>query len=79
MPSGISKHLMSLRAAGLVRARPRGRERHYQIEADALGDALAPWLATYERYWTGALDRLRVLAEGEPGHGEPGLPESAVK
>ena len=62
--SGISKHLMALRAAGLVAAARRGRERLYRIDADALAAALAPWLAKYERYWSGALERLRDLAEG---------------
>lgn len=61
--SGISKHLMVLRAAGLVHATKDGRKQRYRLDADALGAALAPWLATYERYWTGALDRLRDLAE----------------
>ncbi len=61
--SGISKHLMALRAAGLVHAKKDGRRRRYRIDADALAEALAPWLATYERYWSGALERLRHLAE----------------
>jgi DNA-binding transcriptional ArsR family regulator len=62
--SGISKHLMGLRAAGLVTATRRGRQRLYRIDADALADALAPWLAKYEPYWSAALERLRDLAEG---------------
>ena len=62
--SGISKHLMSLRAAGLVTATRRGRQQLYRVEADTLADALAPWLAKYEPYWSAALDRLRDLAEG---------------
>ncbi len=61
--SGISKHLMALRAAGLVQATRDGRTRRYRLDADALGAALAPWLATYERYWSDALERLRDLAE----------------
>lgn len=64
VPSGISKHLMGLRAAGLVNATRQGRRRLYQIDADAMSAALAPWLARYERYWTGALNALRDLAEG---------------
>lgn len=63
VPSGISKHLMGLRAAGLVTATRDGRQQLYRIDADALAAALAPWLAKYEAYWSGALDRLRVLAE----------------
>ncbi len=62
--SGISKHLMVLRAAGLVTATKQGRERLYRIDANGLTEALAPWLARYEPYWTGALERLRDLAEG---------------
>lgn len=63
--SGISKHLMVLRAAGLVTATQQGRQRFYQIDAKALADALAPWLAKYEPYWSDALERLRDLAENE--------------
>lgn len=67
VPSGISKHLMGLRAAGLVTATRHGRQQVYRIEAEALTDGLAPWLAKYERYWAGALERLRDLAEiGRP-------------
>jgi DNA-binding transcriptional ArsR family regulator len=66
--SGISKHLMELRAAGLVQAERHGRLQIYRIEARAFAEALAPWLALYEPYWTDALERLRDLAEG--GHPE---------
>jgi DNA-binding transcriptional ArsR family regulator len=62
--SGISKHLMGLRAAGLVTATRSGRQRLYRIDADGLSEALAPWLARYEPYWSAALTRLRDLAEG---------------
>ena len=61
--SGISKHLMSLRAAGLVSATRRGRQQIYQLEADALADGLTPWIAKYEQYWSAALERLRDLAQ----------------
>lgn len=63
VPSGISKHLMAMRAAGLVTASKHGRRQLYRIEGDALAGALAPWLARYEVYWSGALARLRDLAE----------------
>ena len=65
VPSGISKHLMGLRAVGLVTATRRGRERLYRIDADTMTAALAPWLAKYRPYWSTALERLRELAEGE--------------
>jgi DNA-binding transcriptional ArsR family regulator len=61
--SGISKHLMSLRAAGLVSATRRGRQQIYQLEPDALVAGLTPWIARYEQYWSAALERLRDLAE----------------
>src|SRR5579862_1337000 len=61
--SGISKHLMGLRAAGLVSATRRGRQQIYQLEPDALAAGLAPWIAKYERYWSAALERLRELAQ----------------
>jgi DNA-binding transcriptional ArsR family regulator len=67
--SGISKHLMSLRAAGLVYATRRGRQQIYQLEPDALAAALAPWIAKYERYWSSALDRLRDLAQEDRAKG----------
>ena len=60
--SGISKHLMSLRAAGLVSATRRGRQQVYQLEPGALAAGLAPWIAKYEQYWSAALERLRDLA-----------------
>ncbi len=63
--SGISKHLMSLRAAGLVAATRQGRQRLYRIDADAMAAALVPWLAKYRPYWSAALERLRALAEEE--------------
>ena len=67
--SGISKHLMELRAAGLVHATRHGRQQIYRIEGRAFAEALAPWLALYEPYWTDALGRLRDLAEGGHPHG----------
>ncbi|MDG4793805.1 metalloregulator ArsR/SmtB family transcription factor [Micromonospora sp. WMMD1082] len=70
VPSGISKHLMALRATGLVTATRQGRHQLYTIDAEAMSRALAPWLARYETYWTGALARLRAAAE--PGDGAAG-------
>ena len=61
--SNISKHLMTLRATGLVAATRRGREQVYRLEAEVLGAALTPWIAKYERYWSAALLRLRDLSE----------------
>jgi DNA-binding transcriptional ArsR family regulator len=63
--SGISKHLMGLRGAGLVQANREGRQQIYSLEAKAMQDALAPWLRKYDRFWQQALERLRDLAEDE--------------
>jgi DNA-binding transcriptional ArsR family regulator len=76
--SGISKHLMGLRAANLVSATRRGRKQVYELEPDALVGALRPWIAKYERYWSAALERLRDLAEeggAQSGGSSPKKPE----
>jgi DNA-binding transcriptional ArsR family regulator len=69
VPSGISKHLMSLRAAGLVSATRQGRRQIYRLEPDALAAGLTSWIAKYERYWSTALERLRHLAEQRAAEG----------
>lgn len=61
--SGISKHLMGLRSAGLVHANRDGRQQIYAIEPEAIREAIAPWLRKYDRFWQEALERLRGLAE----------------
>jgi len=63
VPSGISKHLMSLRAAGLVSATRQGRLQIYRLEPDALVAELTPWIAKYEQYWSAALERLRNVSQ----------------
>ena len=63
VPSGISKHLMSLRAAGLVSAERQGRSQIYRLEPEALVADLTPWIAKYEQYWSAALERLRNVAQ----------------
>ena len=55
----ISEHLGILRRAALVREQPRGRERHYHLEAEPLAEVDA-WLHPFERYWR---QRLRDLAD----------------
>ncbi|GAB2586920.1 hypothetical protein Aab01nite_50910 [Paractinoplanes abujensis] len=65
--SGISKHLMALRAAGLVTATKRGRHQLYELDAEAMSRVFAPWLVKYEAYWSTALARLRGLAPPSGG------------
>jgi DNA-binding transcriptional ArsR family regulator len=68
--SGISKHLMSLRAARLVSASRQGRHQIYRLEPDTLTDGLAPWITKYEQYWSAALDRLRRVAQEKKSHSQ---------
>jgi DNA-binding transcriptional ArsR family regulator len=68
--SGISKHLMSLRAAHLVSASRQGRHQIYRLEPDALTDGLVPWIRKYEQYWSVALDRLRRVAQENESHSQ---------
>jgi DNA-binding transcriptional ArsR family regulator len=77
--SGISKHLMSLRGAGLASAMRRGREQVYQLKPEVLAASLTPWLAKYERYWSTALERLRVLAEESVSKDSRTAPKHAAR
>ncbi|HEY2836986.1 MAG TPA: metalloregulator ArsR/SmtB family transcription factor [Rhizomicrobium sp.] len=63
--SGISKHLMGLRAQGLVAAERDGRQQIYRLNPKAVTGTLQPWLSKYERYAEAALERLREAAEDE--------------
>ncbi len=55
VPSGISEHLMSLRATGWVSATRHDRQEVYRLQPDAVAAGLRPWIAKYEKYWTPAL------------------------
>jgi DNA-binding transcriptional ArsR family regulator len=70
--SGISKHLMGLRAAHLVTATKVGRTQRYRLDAATFSASLAPWLTRYEPYFADALARLQHLADddSEPPHDE---------
>lgn len=63
--SGISKHLMGLRAAHLVTATKVGRTQRYRLDRATFSVALAPWLARYAPYFDDALSRLQHLAESD--------------
>ena len=63
---GTSKHLRTLRQAGLVRVRPDAQRRVYELEPAPLAE-LDDWLAPYRRFWDRHLDALgRHLDETEP-------------
>jgi DNA-binding transcriptional ArsR family regulator len=58
----VSKHLAVLREAGLVAVEKQGQHRVYSLNAAQL-KAVHDWTATFERYWTHQLGRLKRLAE----------------
>lgn len=53
----FSEHLSVLARAGLVRARPKGRERLYSLNANPLAEAF-DWLKSYEEFWDEKLAKL---------------------
>ena len=54
---GTSKHLRTLREAGLVRVRVDAQRRVYELDPAPLA-ALDDWLAPYRRFWDRHLDAL---------------------
>jgi DNA-binding transcriptional ArsR family regulator len=63
---GTSKHLKTLRNAGLVRVRADAQRRYYQLEPGPLAE-LDAWLEPYRRFWDRHLDALgRHLDDADP-------------
>ena len=58
----VSKHLRVLREVDLVTVRRDGRLRYYRGNAKAL-EPIHAWVAQFERYWSGQLDRIKARAE----------------
>jgi len=56
----VSKHLGVLRRAGLVEARPAGRETHYSARPQGLAPLLG-WMAHYAAFREGRFDVLEDL------------------
>lgn len=68
--AAVSKHLRVLRQARLVKARERGRERHYSLDPRPLGAIYEGWLAGFAPFWEQSLERLKRRAEeGQEGEG----------
>ena len=61
---GVSKHLKTLREAGLVSVRADGQRRLYRLEPSGLAD-LDAWLMPYRRFWADRLSRLDQHLERE--------------
>ena len=53
----VSKHLRTLRDAGLVEARVDAQRRLYRIRPEPLAE-LDQWLGAYRKFWSTQLDRL---------------------
>ncbi|MEU1394091.1 MULTISPECIES: metalloregulator ArsR/SmtB family transcription factor [unclassified Nonomuraea] len=58
----VSEHLKVLKDAGLVAEARKGRERHYQLEAEPLME-IRDWLTPYERFWREKLTGLSALLD----------------
>ena len=54
----VTKHLDTLREAGLIRVRRHGRERLHELDATPL-QAVDDWLQPYARAWDDRIDALR--------------------
>jgi DNA-binding transcriptional ArsR family regulator len=62
---GTSKHLRVLRDAGLVRVRPEGQRRWYELDAGPLAEIDA-WLAPYRWMWADRFDALERHLDADP-------------
>jgi DNA-binding transcriptional ArsR family regulator len=54
--AAVSKHLIVLEKAGLVRRRRKGRVHSLRLEAKPMREAQA-WISQYREFWEGNLDR----------------------
>ena len=60
--NAISKHVMVLERAGLLRREIKGREHHCTIETNPLSDADA-WLEYYRQFWEQRMDALETYVK----------------
>lgn len=60
--NAISKHLLVLEGAGLIRRTVSGRVHICALEAGPMAPA-EEWLSAYERYWNGQLDSFAAFVE----------------
>jgi DNA-binding transcriptional ArsR family regulator len=66
----VSKHLGVLRNVGLVHMRCQGRQKLYRTNAQAI-QPLHEWAATFERYWSHQLNRVKERAEAKAAKPNP--------
>jgi DNA-binding transcriptional ArsR family regulator len=62
---GTSKHLRVLRDAGLVRVRPEGQRRWYELVPEPLAE-IDDWLAPYRWMWADRFDALERHLDADP-------------
>src|SRR5258706_7504130 len=58
--AAVSKHVLMLERAGLVRRARKGREHRLTLDARPLRHVVR-WTSRYERFWTERLDRLEAF------------------
>jgi DNA-binding transcriptional ArsR family regulator len=58
----VAEHLRVLEDAELVQRVKRGRESHYHLNPEPLGE-LDAWLRPFERYWRARLSDLAKITE----------------
>lgn len=63
--NAVSKHLMALERAGLVRRSIAGREHMCALEAAPMATAEA-FIGSYEAFWSGQIDRFATYVENLP-------------
>lgn len=64
----VSKHLRTLREAGLVVVRPDGQRRWYEVDPAPLSE-LEAWLEPYRQLWADRLGRLERHLDATSGTG----------
>ncbi len=57
--AAVSKHVMTLERAGLIRREVVGREHRCHLRARALGEA-AGWIERYRAFWEERLEALEA-------------------
>jgi DNA-binding transcriptional ArsR family regulator len=60
--AAVSKHLVVLEKAGLVKRRREGRVHSLALEPEPMKEALA-WIDRYRKFWEGSLDQFENYLE----------------
>lgn len=68
--NAISKHIMVLERAKLVKRRREGRDHYLSYRAEPL-DAAAKWIEETRNFWASRLDTLERLLREEDAAGKP--------